>query len=194
MRLPVFPAPINHLLRANSWALTRLLPYAGRVARIENPPFSHMMMVMANGQVADAAPDATPSVTVRLTPGLVLRLLARDATAWNDIKVEGDADFAATLHYVAHHIRWDIEEDISKVVGGIAAHRLVETGRKLDRWGRQGADNLARSFAEYWTEERPLIASRTDVAEFCREVDTLRDAVARLEKRVEQLDSRSLKP
>ena len=194
MRLPVFPAPINHVLRANSWALARLSSYAGRVARIESPPFSHMMMVMANGELADAAPDATPSVTVRLTPGLVLRLLARDATAWNDIQVEGDADFAATIHYVTHNIRWDIEEDLSKVVGDIAAHRLVETGRKLDRWGRQGADNLARSFAEYWTEEQPLIAGHAEIAQFSREVDALRDDVARLEKRIEQLDSRSAKP
>ena len=42
-----------------------------------------------------------------------------------------------------------------------------------------------------WTEERPLIAAARDLGEFNRDVDTLRDDVARLEKRIEiLLDSR----
>ncbi len=185
MRLPVIAAPLNHVLRANSWARERLAPFAGRVVCIDNPPFSVNMAVTANGEIAEAAPAATPDVTVHLTPGLTLRLLARDLSVWQDIKVEGDAAFAAAINYVARNIRWDVEEDLSRVVGDIAAHRMVEAGRKLDQWTRQGADNLARSFAEYWTEERPLIASRADIALFNREVDALRDDLARLEKRIE---------
>jgi ubiquinone biosynthesis protein UbiJ len=46
---------------------------------------------------------------------------------------------------------------------------------------------LSRSFAEYWTEERPLIAKTTHVKQFIAEVDALRDDVERLEKRVEKL-------
>lgn len=186
MRLPVFCEPVNHVLRTNSWALQQLRPHAGRVACIDNMLFLSMMAVTPGGEVAEAAPDAVPDVTVRVTPGLMLRLMARDASAWREVKVEGDAEFAAALNHVARNLRWDVEEDLSRVFGDIAAHRMVETGRKLDNWGRQGADNLARSFAEYWTEERPLIASRGDVEQFTREVDTLRDDVARLGKRIEQ--------
>ena len=186
MRLPVFCEPVNHVLRTNSWALQQLRPHAGRVACIDNMLFLSMMAVTPGGEVAEAAPDAVPDVTVRVTPGLMLRLIARDASAWREVKVEGDAEFAAALNHVARNLRWDVEEDLSRVFGDIAAHRMVETGRKFDNWGRQGADNLARSFAEYWTEERPLIASRGDVEQFTREVDTLRDDVARLGKRIEQ--------
>ena len=186
MRLPVFCEPVNHVLRTNSWALQQLRPHAGRVACIDTMLFSSMMAVTPGGEVAEAAPDAVPDVTVRVTPALMLRLMARDASAWREVKVEGDAEFAAALNHVARNLRWDVEEDLSRVFGDIAAHRMVETARKLDNWGRQGADNLARSFAEYWTEERPLIASRGDVEQFTREVDTLRDDVARLAKRIEQ--------
>jgi ubiquinone biosynthesis accessory factor UbiJ len=185
MRIPVIPAPINHVLRANSWAKQRLMPHAGRVACIDNPPFSLLMAVTADGEIADAAKDAVPDVTLRVTPGLMLRLMARDASAWNDVKVEGDAEFAAAINHVVRNLRWDVEEDLSRVVGDIAAHRMVETGRKLDQWVRLGADNAARSFSEYWTHERPLIVSRAEVEQFNREVDALRDDVARLEKRVE---------
>jgi ubiquinone biosynthesis protein UbiJ len=189
MRLPVITAPINHVLRANSWACERLIPHAGRVVCINNPPFSFMVAVTNAGEVMDAAKDAAPDVTLHLTPGLMLRLMvsqARDASAWNEVKVEGNAEFAAAINHVARNLRWDVEEDLSRVVGDIAAHRMVETGRKLDQWARQGADNLTRSFSEYWTEERPLLARRMDVEQFNREVDALRDDVARVEKRIER--------
>jgi len=185
MRLPVISGPINHVLRGNTWARERLTTHAGLVACIDNPPFSLMMVVTASGEVADAAPDAVADVTVRVTPGLMLRLLARDASAWDDVKVEGNAEFAASIHYIAHNIRWDVEEDLSRVFGDIAAHRMVKTGREIANWGQQGADNLARSFTEYWTEERPLIASRAEIEQFNRDVDALRDDVARLEKHID---------
>jgi len=190
MRVPAFTGPVNHLLRANSWALERLAPHAGRVACFDNGPISVMMMVAANGEVTDAAQDAVPDVTIRMTPGIMLRILARDAMAWGEVKVEGDAEFVVAIHHVVSNIRWDFEEDLSRVVGDIAAHRMVTTGRKLDQWGRQSADNLARSFSEYWTEEQPLIASKHEVEAFVRDVDVLRDDVARLEKRVEGLEGR----
>ena len=98
---------------------------------------------------------------------------------------------AASLSEVARNLRWDVEEDLSRVFGDIAAHRMVETGRKFADWGKQGADNVARSFSEYWTEESPLIAARADVATFSAEVDALRDDLARLEKRVERLSAAS---
>ncbi len=186
----IYIPAINHLLRHNSWAAPRLQPHAGKVVRVETFPVPMLISVTEIGEAAAAAPDATADVSIRLTPGHLLRLAARDATVWNDIKAEGDAEFAAALNHIARNLRWDIEEDLSRVFGDIAAHRVVETGRKLDNWGRQGAENIARSFAEYWTEERPLIACRAEVAQFARDVDALRDDLARVEKRVERLLAR----
>lgn len=182
---PLYLAPMNRLLRQNSWALERLKPFAGKTVRVESFPLTFAFRIGENGEAAAAAPDHTPDIITRLTPGLMLRLAARDTTVWNDIPVEGDASLAAALNGIARNLRWDIEEDLSRVVGDIAAHRMVDSGRKLADWGKQSADNLARSFAEYWTEERPLIATRADLQQFIREVDALRDDVARLEKRVE---------
>jgi ubiquinone biosynthesis protein UbiJ len=120
----------------------------------------------------------------------MLRLDARDETAWKEVAVAGDTEFAATVHQLARQLRWDAEEDLSRVFGDIAAHRMAETGRALQRWGERSLENTARSFAEYWTEEQPLIASAHAVKEFVRDVDVLRDDVARLEKRLELLTGR----
>ncbi len=153
-------------------------------------PFALSLTVLDSGEVALASPEAVPVVTARLTPGLMLRLAARDEKAWQDIDITGDTDFAAAIHHVARNLRWDVEEDLSRVFGDIAAHRMVQTGRTLNRWGEQALENTGRAFAEYWTEERPLIAGRRDLEEFNRSVDALRDDVARLEKRIENISNR----
>jgi ubiquinone biosynthesis protein UbiJ len=187
---PAATAFINHLLRGAGWARDALKPFAGRTARFEVAPFALSLTVLENGETAPAAAAAEPAATIRLTPGLLLRLSAHDETAWREIEVAGDAEFIAAINQVARNLRWDVEEDLSRVFGDVAAHRMAQSGRTLQRWGEQAVENTGRSFAEYWTEEQPLIASRHDLDGFNRAVDQLRDDVARLEKRLEQAAGR----
>jgi len=180
-------AAVNHLLRSASWARDALRRHAGKSARFELIPFVVALTILERGEVAPAAADAVPAATVKLGPGLMLRIAARDESAWREVDITGDTDLATVIHHVARNLRWDVEEDLARAFGDVVAHRMAESGRTLQRWGKQAADNTGRSFAEYWTEEQPLIAAARDLEEFSRAVDELRDDAARLEKRVEQL-------
>ena len=183
-------APLNHLLRANGWAREALKPHAGKVVRFHCPPFDTGLAVLDSGEVAPAPAGAIPDLVLTLSPGLMLRIAARDETTWRDVGIDGDTAFADTINHLWRHLRWDAEADLSRVFGDIAAHRMAESGRMLQRWAQMSGDNLARSAAEYWTEEQPLIAARTDIARFNAEVDQLRDDAARLEKRIARLNPR----
>ncbi|MGH8702332.1 MAG: ubiquinone biosynthesis accessory factor UbiJ [Burkholderiales bacterium] len=187
---PAAAAFINHLLRSASWARDALGRHAGKTARFEVFPLAVAFTVLDSGEVAPAGADTAPAATVKFAPGLMLRLAARDESAWREIDIAGDTDFASAIHHVTRNLRWDVEEDLSRAFGDIAAHRMAETGRTLRRWGEQAMENTGRAFAEYWTEEQPLIAGARDLQEFGRAVDQLRDAAARLEKRIERLSSR----
>lgn len=186
-------AAVNHLLRGAVWARAELKAHAGKTARFEHFPAGFSLTVLASGEVAAAPGDTVAAVTLRLTPGLMLRLAARDESAWREVEATGDTDFAATINQLARNLRWDFEEDLSRVFGDIPAHRMAETGRVLLRWGSRSAEGIARSFTEYWTEERPLIVAARDLEEFNRDVDALRDDLARIEKRVEFLRTREEK-
>lgn len=177
-------APLNHLLRANTWARDALKPHAGKTAAFRCLPLITRLTVLDSGEVAPAAAEAVSAVTLTLTPGLMLRVAARDPAVWRDVVIDGDIAFAAVIHHLWQHLRWDAEEDLSKITGDIAAHRIAESARTLQRWAQSGSDNLAHSFAEYWTEEQPLIAAKADIARFNADIDRLRDDCARLEKRI----------
>lgn len=186
LRPPLAPA-INHLLKSASWARVRLQPFAGKTVRFNLPLVALTLTICDSGEVADSPSTAAADASFALTPGVALRMLAGDQQAWQLVDVDGDTALAREILAIAQNLRWDVEEDLSRVFGDIAAHRMVQAGDELKRWQHQAADNIARSAVAYWTEERPLIATRQDIETFLRDVDALSDDVARIEKRIEQL-------
>ncbi len=187
---PPVAAAINHLLQSASWARERLRPFAGKTVRFNLAPFAVTLAIRDSGEVEDSTAAGVADAGFTLTPGVALRMLAADNNAWREVEVSGDTALAREILAIAQNLHWDVEEDLSRVFGDIAAHRMVQAGDDFRRWRRQTADSIARSAAAYWTEEQPLIATRQDVERFVREVDALRDDVARTEKRIEQLMKR----
>jgi ubiquinone biosynthesis protein UbiJ len=178
---------INRLLRSNGWALERLRPQAGKTALLICLPFDWRATVSDSGELTSSGSDALADVTIRVTPGLLLRAAAHDETAWSAAEVAGDGEFAAAIDYLRRNLRWDYEEDLSRLTGDIAAHRIANAAREFDRWSRRTVINLGRTFAEYAIHEQPLVASAPAVEAFNREVDGLRDDAERLEKRFQLL-------
>jgi len=189
---PFAPQPaaraLNHLLRSAPLAMERLAKHAGRTARFNVGPLSLAFTVQANGEVSAARDDAARDLEVHIPPASLPKFAGRDENAWRGVRIEGDVEFAQDVSFLARNLDWDVEEDLSRVVGDIAAHRIVTTARSFGRWGRDAGKRLAESAAEYWTEESPLVASRVKVASFAQAVAEFRDAVDRLQKRVEKLE------
>ncbi|HEX3096345.1 MAG TPA: SCP2 sterol-binding domain-containing protein [Usitatibacter sp.] len=188
----VFPRPgeraVNHVLRGSPLALERLRSHAGRTVAFHVGPIALALTIQSTGEVASALPGAPRDLEVRISPFLVPRLAAGEEAAFREIEMEGDAELAQEVSFLVRNLSWDVEEDLSRVVGDIAAHRIVGAARGLARWSRDASLRMAQGAAEYWTEESPLVASRVKVEGFGRDVSELRDAVARLEKRVERLE------
>jgi len=178
---------VNHVLRTSPLAMERLARHAGRTARFDVGPLRAALTVQTTGQVTAAMPGAANDVTLRIAPPLLPRLAAREAAAFDEVAVTGDDALGRDIVFVARNLGWDVEEDLSRVVGDVAAHRAVEAARAFRHWSRDAALRLAQGAAEYWTEESPLIASPVKLQGFAAEVSLLRDAVERLEQRVGRL-------
>jgi ubiquinone biosynthesis protein UbiJ len=190
MHEPLALPAINRLLRANTWALEKLKAHAGKTALLACPPFDLRLTIAETGEAVAALPESPSDVTIAVTPGVLLRLAAQDDTAWSAAQVTGDVQFAAAIDDVRRNLEWDYEEDLSRLFGDIAAHRVAGALSELNRWGRAAALNLAQALAEYSIHEQPMLASSRAVDEFNRDVDELRDHAARLEKRLELLQRR----
>lgn len=180
-------AALNHLLMQNSWALERLARFAGKTARFDIAPFSFACTILADGTLRSADADTGADASCVIEPSLLPRLALHDEKAHSEIRSEGDDALLAEIFFLSRNLRWDAAEDLSMVTGDIAAERIVQAVQVARQQLREGALNLSRAAAEYWTEERPLLAKPRQVAEFLHQVDTLRDDVARLEQRIKRL-------
>ena len=40
------------------------------------------------------------------------------------VRIEGDVQLAAEVNWLADHVRWDMEEDLARIVGDVPAHTL----------------------------------------------------------------------
>jgi ubiquinone biosynthesis protein UbiJ len=181
-------AAINHLLRNADWARARLEPFTGCGVRVEIPPMSAAFTVAGDGRLLPSASQADAATVVRLTASALVRLLClHDDAARREVQVEGDTAFAAALAGVLRGLSWDIEEDLSQIVGDVAARRLTLAGSGLFAWHAKTASNLAHALAEYWTEEQPLLVGGEALRRYLQAVDALRDDAERLEKRIERI-------
>lgn len=179
---------LNHLLRGNPWALERLSRFSGKTVQFDFAPIYFTLTIGSNGEVMPAIPDATPEATIAATLPLLMRIIAMREPDMSLADTTGDATLLDKITYLARHLAWDFEEDLSHVFGDPLAHRLAGTGKKLLSWPGAALLGIAGTLAEYWTEERPLLARSEDVRRYLREVALLNLEVETLEKRLEKLE------
>ena len=133
---------LNHVLMQENEAMTRLVRQKGQVALIKWRQFTIKFIATPAGllDVAPtlAAPDLTLAVTDDSPLAMVQTLLSGSKPA---IRIEGDVQLAAEVNWLVDHVRWDIEDDLSRIVGDAPAHALGQAARTLANALRQFVGN-----------------------------------------------------
>lgn len=178
---------LNRLLAAEPWARERLASFAGETLELRAPPLPALRFSVLSGGTVQAS-DGQPGLVMTLKPDLLPALARGEEHALRAVAVEGNSRLAAEVLVLVRHLRWDVEEDLSRIVGDIAAHRIAEAGRAFAAWHLDAAQRLVAAFVDYATEEKQLLARRAELDELADLLARLRDGTARLEKRLERLD------
>ena len=134
-----------------------------------------------------AGESTIDDASISLSPSLALRILAKDTAASSQVQITGKTELAKALAKVLQGMRWDYEEDLSKIIGDIPATQANAFAKKTYSEAKSKVINVTEMLTEYWQEENPLIAKKRHVEAFVKDVDQLRDDVERLEKRIEKL-------
>lgn len=184
-------ALLQHLIAQNNWAMPMLKPHAGKSAELNGILFKTGLVILENGSLAAAGESRSPDAVITIPPSVLPRLLAKDEAAKQQIKIEGDTGLATALARVFSEMRWDYEDDISKLIGDVAAHRTGTLLQNTANTFKASLINLAEMLTEYWQEETPMLAKKRHVEQFNSEVDQLRADTERLQKRIEKLAATS---
>ena len=129
---------LNHVLMQEPEATSRLVRQKGQVALLQWRMFSLRLAVTPAGllEIAEVHQPADLTLTVEDSSPFTLAqtALRGDKPA---IQIAGDVQLAAEINWLVDHVRWDVEEDLARVVGDVPAHTLAQLGRRVAQAVRQ---------------------------------------------------------
>ena len=135
---------VNHVLMQEPEARARLAPQAGRVLEARWRIFFMRLRITPAGLLDLAEADGQPDLTLALTEESPWQL-AQAALRGDKppVRIAGDVQLATDINWLVEHVRWDLEEDLSRVVGDAPAHAMGEAVRSMVKALRQFAGNAA---------------------------------------------------
>ncbi|WP_428417991.1 hypothetical protein [Methylibium sp.] len=133
---------LNHLLASEPAAGEHLARHAGRCvalrvdalpAWLPRPPALRFRVTPA-GLLEWSPPEGSSETIDDLQMSFEASNPAQSALDWlngrrPNVTIQGDAAFAADLHWVVENLRWDVQADLSRLFGPVAAEGLTRAGQ-----------------------------------------------------------------
>ena len=199
---------INHVLAGETWASAELAKHAGKAIALEMPFGRFAVQITSSGlleavrhadstEISDgeAVPPIRTALVLTISSQALSTLLTSSGpireNAFKSVTIAGDADLAQLLGRLAGQLRWEYEEDLSKIIGDAPAHFAVAQGKKIASAGKAAGRDLLENTVEYLSEEKKVLLNQRDFAIHKNQLMELRDSVERLDKRIALLQQRS---
>jgi ubiquinone biosynthesis protein UbiJ len=183
---------INHVLQAEPWAMAELARHAGKEIMLNLPIGKLYFEISAEGSLVALRNVDSPSLELEVSAEALSNMAGSPGNlreqAMKSVKISGDADLAQLLGRLSGQLRWEYEEDLARLIGDAPANFAVRQGKKLISAGRSAASDLLANVVEYVGEERKVLLNKRDFMIHKNELSTLRDAVDRMEKRIQLLE------
>lgn len=187
-------AALNRCLRLDPATLERLAALSGKAIEIHlrAPDLRFYLLSGPTGirlaPQLDRAPDTTLSGTpLGLLRGALARGGGRRELFSDDLRIDGDTETGKRFKAILDAIDIDWEEQLSRLVGDVAAHHLGNLARGFKHWSQEAGQTLTDDLGDYLREESRLVPQRAEVDRFLTAVDILRTDIDRLEQRITRL-------
>ena len=122
---------LNHVLMLEKEAQDRLARKKGSVLHIRWGLFALDLLITPAGLLDKASPDAKPDLLISVavdSPASLLQAVMSGRPP--PVKIDGDVQLAAELGWLAENLRWDFEEDLSRLLGDVPAHALADAAKR----------------------------------------------------------------
>lgn len=184
---------INRQIRAKTPARELCEELEGRVIalRVTDTALA-AYLVAEDGTILISGEHASDPDVVMSGSLLTLARLAgpagEDLLRDGEVDISGDALVAQSFRKLLRYGQPDLEEELSGVIGDVAAHSVGEFVRDVGDWARSARDTMRQNVSEYLEEESRVVPGSHEVDEFRDNVERLRDDAERLEARIGKLE------
>ncbi|MEI7783382.1 MAG: hypothetical protein WCK08_03290 [Betaproteobacteria bacterium] len=123
---------VNHVLLQEPEAYGRLARRQGSVMDLRWGRLQLRWCITPAGLLERADGQALPNLVLSLdgqSPLECLRMLMQGERP--PVQIEGDVQLAAEVAWLADNLRWDVEDDLARLLGDVPGHALADAGRRL---------------------------------------------------------------
>ena len=123
---------VNHVLMKEPAATTRLKRQQNRTLQISWRQLQLSCRITPAGLLERTALQNSPDLSLHISqesPWAIVQGLAQGDKP--TMQVQGDVMLAADINWLVDHVRWDIEEDLSRVLGDAMAHQCVAMAQRV---------------------------------------------------------------
>lgn len=185
---------INHVLKSEPWTKLELAGHAGKTILLQLPFGNLCVEINPDGLLSPLTEFEQTSLELHISASALSALLTQAGNikeqAIKSVKITGDADLAQLIGRLAGQLRWEYEEDLARFVGDAPASFAVRQGKQLLSAGRLAISDLLENAVEYVSEERKVLLNVRDFMIHKHELNELREAVDRIEKRIQLLEKK----
>lgn len=191
-------AALNRAVTLDPDTRTALASMDGRriSLALESPPLA-LEIGVHGGYLQVGPPLREADLAVRGTIGGLLGqlpFLSNAGKRKGRLHVSGDADLAQRLQRLAAGFDPDWQQPFVAAFGEVIGVQVANATAAALRGAHATAVGLARSGAEYVTEESRDVVARAELAAFNDDVDALRDDVERIAARIARLPRAQVLP
>ncbi len=189
MMLSPLEALLNRTLADSTTATNLCRKLEGRVLALNVTGLALSIYCRSDGQKLALStthagkPDASISGSPLALLGLVTKAPESQIRS-GVVRIEGDAEAAQSFQNLLKVARPDLEEELSHLVGDVAAYQIGSMARGALSFGQKAARTFGQNLTEYLQEESRDLPTRLEVNEFTAGVDRIRDDVERVEARL----------
>jgi ubiquinone biosynthesis protein UbiJ len=196
---PAWLASAEAVLNRNIAASTRAAALAKRLEgtslQVDVDGIIRVRTTCFAGRVALLTGDDSPADAVisGSVPALLQMFRAGTPSAQNrtSVQIRGDAEIANLYRDLFTAARPDLEEELSRWVGDMPARHLSLLAKSVRTWARRARRTAGENIAEYLQEEGRDLVTKTEMEEFLRGVDGVRESIDRIEARLMRIEQRT---
>lgn len=123
---------LNHVLMQEPQAQERLRRQVGKKVRVSWGDIYMVLSPTPAGLVELAEEGGTTDLKVTVNDDHPLQLLKTLASGERPgVDIQGDVQLAAEVAWLVDNVKWDLEEDLSRILGDAPAHTIAGVGRKI---------------------------------------------------------------
>jgi ubiquinone biosynthesis protein UbiJ len=167
-----------------------LAPLSGKVVAIKLQPFNQTtyLQVYDTGLQLLEEFQGEADTTLSGTPiafGLMgLSKNPMRSLFSGEIEISGDSHTGRQFQKLFKNLDIDWEEQLSKVTGDVAAHKIGNSLKSAQEWAEEAVETFNLNMGEFLQEETRDLPARPEVDNFYEEVDSIRADTDRLEARL----------